>query len=109
MSKGLVDRFFQMSKDPRGRDALSNQQIDPAQVTEPALITDEKLCGQLGASFGLPVPGAAEGGTFYKSGPYIIYSPWRDHNRRNEWSSKAEFVALIVLDRDMKPIGAIAM
>jgi hypothetical protein len=85
------------------------QDIDPGQVTVPMLITDEQLCGRIAASFGLPVPGAAEGGTFYTSGAYIVYSPWRDYGRRAEWNNKGEFVPLLVLNRDLKVVGAFGM
>ena len=109
MSQRLAERFFQMSRDTLRRGMLLGQDIDPAQVTEPALATDERLCGRIASTFGFPVPGAAEGGAFYISGPYILYSPWRDYNRRAEWGNKSEFVPFLVLDRNMKVIGAIGM
>lgn len=109
MSQRLVDRFFAMSRDTLHRHELASQSIDPALVSKPTLITDERLCGRIGATFGLPVPGAAEGGTFYASGPYILYAPWRDYSRRAEWISKSEFVAFLVLDKEFKVLGAVGM
>ena len=109
MAQRLADRFFRMSQDSLQRRILVANDIDPAQVTPPLLISDEKLCGRIAATFGLPVPGAAEGGVFYASGPYIIYSPWRDYSRRAEWLNKTEFVALLVLDKEMKVVGAFGM
>ena len=109
MAQRLADRFYQMSRDSLQRRVLVANDIDPNQVTPPALISDEKICGQIAATFGLPVPGAAEGGVFYSSGPYIIYAPWRDYARRSEWANKTEFVALLVLDKEMKVIGAFGM
>jgi hypothetical protein len=109
MSQRLADRFYRMSQDTLGRSSLEHEHIQPALITVPQLATDAALCDRLAAKFGVPVPGKPEGGTFYVSGPYVVYSPWRDYRRRAEWSNKSEFVGLIIMDRDLRVLAAFGM
>jgi hypothetical protein len=113
MSRRLVQRFIAMGRDSAGRVFLSSQGIAADRLTEPTEVraaTDPVLCARLAARFRMPAPDAAEGGAYFRSGPYVLYAPWRDYARRAEWKTKnSEFVGFLVLDADLRIITAIAM
>jgi len=71
--------------------------------------TDRTVCERLAQAFGRPVPGAAEGWAYFQLGPYYLRSPWRDYGRRAEWTSRGEFVPLVVLGPDMALVGVYGM
>lgn len=115
MSQRLADAFYHMSRDTGDRAILQQRHIDPDLITVPVLILDDASCARISARFrlsapsGSEAPSGAEGGAFYTAGPYVIYAPWRDYNRQAEWTNKTEFAALVVMDADLKLLGAFAM
>lgn len=114
MSARLADRFYRMRDDTLQRPWLIKEGVSVASLTEPVLVTDRALCGRIAAAIGLPSPASgspsgAEGGAYYRSGPHILYAPWRDYRRRAEWRNKSEFLGLIVLGPDLKVLTAIGM
>ena len=114
MSARLADRFYRMRDDTLQRPWLIKDGVSVAALTEPVLVTDRALCGRIAAAIGLSPAASgttsdAEGGAFYRSGPHILYAPWRDYRRRAEWRNKSEFVGLVVLGPDLKVLTAIGM
>ena len=113
MSRRLVRRFVAMGRDSSGRAFLSSQGIASERLTAPTEVrsaSDPALCVRLAARFGTPVTDAPEGGAYFRSGPYILYAPWRDYSRRAEWKTKgSEFVGFLVFDADLKVLTALAM
>ena len=114
MSSRLAERFFRMREDTLQRPWLIKEGVRVDELTPPVLVRDRATCGRIAAALGIAQGDAsmtakAEGGAYYRLGPHVVYSPWRDYNRRVEWRNKSEFVGLVVLGADLKVLMAIAM
>jgi hypothetical protein len=114
MSAQLANRFYRMRDDTLQGPWLMRAGVSVAALTEPVLVTDRALCGRIAAAMGLSsatsgTAVAAEGNAYYRSGPHILVSPWRDYTRRAEWRNRSEFVGLIVLGSNLKVLTAIGM
>lgn len=114
MSARLAQRFYRMRDDTLQRALLIRDGISVNALTEPVLVNDSALCGRIAAAIGMrSAAGAgasmAEGVAYYRSGPYFLYAPWRDYDRRAEWRNRSEFVGLVVLGPDLKVVTAIGM
>jgi hypothetical protein len=114
MSLRLAKQFYRTREDTLQRPWLLQNGVRVSALTEPELVTDRALCGRIAAAIGI-APAAsvrsagAEGHVYYRSGPYILLSPWRDYNRRAEWRNTGEWVGLVVLGPDLNVLTAMGM
>jgi hypothetical protein len=114
MSARVAKGFYRMREDTLQGPWLIEAGVRVAALTEPVLVTDRALCERISAAMGIAAGSStlstgAEGDVYYRSGPYILLSPWRDYNRRAEWRNRGEWVALVVLGPDLKVLTAIGM